>query len=115
MPGVSLADRRVAVWQKGTPIPGCHPAYWRRDDYGYRISYAQYGNRHSEFGWEFDHIVPAALGGPDDISNLRPLYWRVNASRQPMLAPLPGLDPKAPAASSLAQMLASSSRNDLWR
>ena len=38
------------------------------------------GDRSFDFGWEIDHIVPLADGGPDDLSNLTP-YWRANVGR----------------------------------
>ena len=71
--------RKRAVWNKAHKVVGWDPDMWRRDDFGYTICYIEYGNRESEFGWEFDHIVPISLGGTDDPSNLRPLYWRINA------------------------------------
>ena len=73
----------IAVWTKGTTIPGCDPAHWRLDDDGSVISFMEHGNRHSLYGWEIDHILPAALGGSDEIGNLRPLHWITNAGRQP--------------------------------
>ena len=72
-------SRKRAVWSKGHKVLGFDPSIVRQDDKGYRIYYAEYGNRLSEYGWEIDHITPVALGGPDDISNLRPLHWRANA------------------------------------
>ena len=69
-----------AVWAKGTPIPGYAPDTWRRDAYGTAMKYSDFGNRESEYGWERDHIVALALGGPDTADNMRPLHWRANAS-----------------------------------
>ena len=71
----------LQVWQKGTPIPGYNPEEWRRDDNGHAISFMEYGNRDSDYGWELDHIVPEAQGGLRVLSNLRPLYWRTNVLR----------------------------------
>ena len=71
---------RGAVWAKGTPILGYHPDTWRRDAYGNAMKYSDFGNRGSEYGWERDHILALALGGPDTIDNIRPLHWRANAS-----------------------------------
>ena len=73
---------KLAVWNKGTIIPGYDAKQWRRDYEGNAISFASYGDRDSDYGWEVDHIVSVASGGSDLISNLRPLHWRVNASRQ---------------------------------
>lgn len=74
-------QKEQLVWEKGRPIPDWDPAIWRWDDHGTVMKRSEYGNRNSEHGWEIDHHpVPAALGGSDDISNLRPLNWRNNAS-----------------------------------
>jgi hypothetical protein len=34
----------------------------------------------SEHVWEIDHIVELALGGADDLANLRARHWRNNRS-----------------------------------
>ncbi|MCY4662048.1 MAG: HNH endonuclease signature motif containing protein [Acidobacteria bacterium] len=73
---------KVLVWQKGTVIPGYDPTQWRRDEDGNALSFAAYGDRSSDYGWEIDHIHPVAEGGGDSIANLRPLHWRVNSGRQ---------------------------------
>lgn len=67
-----------SVWQKGTPIQGNDPNVFRQDACGAWIKYSDYGNRSSKFGWEVDHVSP---GGPDILSNLRPLHWRNNVEK----------------------------------
>ena len=66
------------VWQKtvGSVSQG-------QDAAGAIISFSQYGNTHDELnhGWEIDHIKPRALGGSDDIGNLRALHWQNNRSK----------------------------------
>ena len=69
------------VWTKGRPVSGRSPSEWRYDDFNNLIKYDEYGNRNSAFGWEIDHIVPVRQGGTDHISNLRPLQWQANVSR----------------------------------
>lgn len=72
--------RKFAVWSKGHEIEGMHPAEWRRDDFGHLISFSDYGKSTSPHGWEIDHIRAKAIGGSDDISNLRPLRCAVNSA-----------------------------------
>lgn len=77
----STEAKKLAVWSKGIPIPGYDPIQYRRDVFGYVTDYSQYGNRQSDYGWEFDHYPTAKVfGGSDDIPNLRPLHYRSNAS-----------------------------------
>ena len=78
--GVPTGEQReLAVWQKGHAIQGFDPTIWRRDDFHHVIRYSDYGDRNSEYGWEIDHIVPAGLAGGDDLTNLRPLHFSINA------------------------------------
>ena len=66
------------VWKKGSVVPGNSPDIWRQDDCGAWIGRRLYGDRNSEYGWEIDHISP---GGPDILSNLRPLQWQNNVDK----------------------------------
>jgi hypothetical protein len=77
---VSAEHRKRAVWNKGRAIPGYDPAVWRHDALGNAIRWSDYGDRDARHGWEIDHWpTPKALGGSDDLSNLRPLHCIANA------------------------------------
>ena len=77
-------EERRQIWNKGQVIPGEDPAVWRKDQCGAFIKWDMYGDRSDRYknGWEIDHIKPDSFGGPDTISNARPLQWYNNASRQ---------------------------------
>ena len=47
----STHARRVAIWAKAAPIPGCDKAIWRCDDQGRVIRWADYDDRFSRYGW----------------------------------------------------------------
>jgi len=73
---------KAFVWRKARSITGYNPAFVRKDSCGATIEFNKYGNRDSRYGWEIDHVIPASQGGTDHLSNLRPLQWYNNASRQ---------------------------------
>jgi hypothetical protein len=75
-------DTIQKVWEKGTVVSDNDPKVWRQDQCKAWIGREYYGNRQSQYGWEIDHIQPESEGGGDELSNLRPLQWQNNASKQ---------------------------------
>ncbi|MGI6521043.1 MAG: HNH endonuclease [Fermentimonas sp.] len=80
---MTIDDKTIqAVWEKGQIVSGRDSKVWRKDQCGALIKRDEYGNRGSKHGWEIDHITPSSKGGSDAPSNLRPLQWENNATRQ---------------------------------
>ena len=42
---------KLAVWEKGTIIPGYPKDVWRRDKCGAVMKYSDHGDRTSKYGW----------------------------------------------------------------
>ncbi|MBN2378221.1 HNH endonuclease [candidate division WOR-3 bacterium] len=72
----------LKVWEKAQILEGKNPALWRADDHGVLMYREHYGNHESIFGWEVTHIIPIALGGKDEISNLKPTHCRTRKSKR---------------------------------
>ncbi len=76
----TLEQRKLVAWRNATPVIGYDPNDVRKDAFGWFIRWSDYGNRNSDYGWEIDHAHPTILGGSDNLSNLRALHWRNNAT-----------------------------------
>lgn len=75
----SLTDIQ-SIWEKGQIVPNNDPNVWRKDQCGAWIGRQSYGIRNFQYGWEIDHIDTNTDN--NSLSNLRPLQWENNASRQ---------------------------------
>ena len=64
------------IWQKAREVEGFPPDLLRQDVCGALIMLSKYNDTTSEYGWGIDHIFPEALGGDDNMLNLRPLHCR---------------------------------------
>lgn len=69
------------VWNSARVEEGYNPDRFRKDVCGAWIIRNQYGRTDTIYGWVIDHIYPQALGGKDDIFNLRAMQWENNRSK----------------------------------
>src|SRR5258707_10669245 len=78
-----LEDLKRAAWSRTSPVSTRQLNSWifRKDCLGNLVRYADFGNRHSPFGWELYFIVARAMGGTNDVENLQALHWRATAAR----------------------------------
>jgi 5-methylcytosine-specific restriction endonuclease McrA len=70
---------KLLVWFKAARVAWLPEENLRRDRNGNLMRWEDYGDRTSACGWEIHHIIPVSRGGSDDISNLEPLQWNLNA------------------------------------
>ena len=69
----------LAVWRKGKTVAGYDPNKFRQDSAGAWMTYVDYGNINSKYGWEIDHIIPRSISGNTlGILNLRPIHKSCN-------------------------------------
>ncbi|CAN5214232.1 hypothetical protein BH23VER1_BH23VER1_07690 [soil metagenome] len=64
----------LRVWGTAQPVEGNDPDLWRKDEFGAWLNRLDYGNRHSDFGWEI-------AGAPSShssagLASLRPMHWQ---------------------------------------
>ena len=83
-----LEDLKRAAWGRTNPVSG-QTTNWefRKDCLGNLVRYADFGNRHSPFGWELEYIVPQRMGGSTSTDNLQALQWKAAAARGERIAP----------------------------
>ena len=65
------------VWEKAKKVRGEDPAKVRRDPYGNKVRYKDFGES-KPTGWEIDHIKPESRGGSDALRNLQVLQVKKN-------------------------------------
>ena len=76
-----LEDLKRAAWARTSPVSGQMNSWeFRKDCLGNMVRYADFGNRHSPFGWELDYM------GSTDSENLRALNWKAVAARSERVA-----------------------------
>ena len=81
-----LEDLKRAAWSKTSPVTGQANSWeFRKDAYGNLVRYADFGNRHSPFGWELDNIHLSANGFTPD--NVQALHWKIGARAAPRVEP----------------------------
>ena len=80
-----LEDLKRAAWSRTSPVSGQQLNAWefRKDCLGNVVRYADYGNRHSPFGWELDTISRNV--GLTDPDNLQALHWKTVAAKSEAL------------------------------
>lgn len=69
------------IWNKASKVEGYDETLFRKDAAGAWMSYSEFCNKNSKFGWEIDYIYPLAKGGNDDIANLRAMQWENAVSK----------------------------------
>jgi len=76
-----LEDLKRAAWARTSPVSNANAWEFRKDCLGNMVRYADFGNRHSPFGWELEYM------GAQDPANLQALNWKAVAARSETIAP----------------------------
>lgn len=69
------------IWQTARKVEGMDARMVRKDPCGAWIVRDKFGMSDNEYGWEIDHIYPCALGGDDNLVNLRAMHCANNKSK----------------------------------
>lgn len=67
-------DEINIIWQKARKVDQVDADMVRKDPCGAWIVRDKYGHPENEYGWEIDHIYPCAMGGDDNLANLRAMH-----------------------------------------
>jgi hypothetical protein len=67
---------KAAAWRNSLPV-GVGDIF--REDCDGRLIHTDHYGKHTQYGWEIDHIMPKALGGLDIPSNVRARHHYGNA------------------------------------
>ena len=74
-----LEDLKRLAWSRTSPVSGQANSWeFRKDCLGNLVRYADYGNRHSPFGWELEN-VGGQSAGTGDPNHLQALHWKAHA------------------------------------
>ena len=76
-----LEDLKRAAWSRTSPVSSANAWEFRKDCLGNMVRYADFGNRHSPFGWELEFV------GSHDPDNLQALNWKAVAARSDAVMP----------------------------
>jgi hypothetical protein len=83
-----LEDLKRAAWARTSPVSGQMNAWeFRKDCLGNLVRYADFGNRHSPFGWELDYLTARPSTGMTNPDALQALNWKSIAARSERAAP----------------------------
>ena len=84
----ALEDLKRSAWARTSPVAGQMNSWeFRKDCLGNMVRYADFGNRHSPFGWELDYVGPRTPGATNNPDNLQALNWKAVAARSENVAP----------------------------
>lgn len=68
------------IWEKASKVRELDERIYRKDACGALIMRDKYG-KINPYGWVVDHIFPIALGGDNQLPNLRAMHYLNNISK----------------------------------